>query len=450
VPVNDRQIQKAAAFVRQNYQKSRARKTPPPPKSKEFDRTFGFQDQSFDTYELSLALLFLDRLGEKQDRKIIRSIALRLIAGQTSDAGWTYALPKLTPEQENKLEKFLDQTRPADLERFVPLPERGNPDKVVQVPAERGQLERGVQGDRPQKDKPGLSVIVPDKKPEQPGGATLPGPDAPVGLPPKEEAGKQEPRKPLTEAQIRRAIEQLPPRLQKVPAVADALGRQKFILHEPFIRGSSDNSNTQFAILALWVARRHGLPVERTLRLTAQRFRTTQRYNGAWGYFAAESKTSLGYPAMTGVGLLGLAVGLGVRTQKDPKENGEEEQIRKGIQALSERIGKASPDSGRRRFIALYLLWTVERVGVLYGKRKLGDKDWYAWGVDELLPTQQADGSWNDGFYLGASRTLDTCLALLFLKRSNLTADLTKKLEATGLPKKLEFVIKGKVASPGR
>src|SRR5262249_39207659 len=50
------------------------------------------------------------------------------------------------------------------------------------------------------------------------------------------------------------------------------------------ILGTSDNSNTQFAILALWVAQRHGVPMERTLKLMVQRFRQSQNADGSWGY----------------------------------------------------------------------------------------------------------------------------------------------------------------------
>ena len=37
-----------------------------------------------------------------------------------------------------------------------------------------------------------------------------------------------------------------------------------------------DHSNTQFAVLALWVARRHGMPVDYALWKTEQRFRALQ------------------------------------------------------------------------------------------------------------------------------------------------------------------------------
>ena len=50
-------------------------------------------------------------------------------------------------------------------------------------------------------------------------------------------------------------------------------------------RGSvSDNSNTQFAILALWIGRRHGVAVTQPLLLAERRFRKTAAENGGWGY----------------------------------------------------------------------------------------------------------------------------------------------------------------------
>src|SRR5262249_10052952 len=42
------------------------------------------------------------------------------------------------------------------------------------------------------------------------------------------------------------------------------------------LRATTCNSNTQFATLALWVARRHGVPIDRSLRLIVRRFRTSQ------------------------------------------------------------------------------------------------------------------------------------------------------------------------------
>ena len=50
------------------------------------------------------------------------------------------------------------------------------------------------------------------------------------------------------------------------------------------IYATTDNSDTQFAILALWAAQRHDVPVDRTMRLIANRFQTSQNSDGSWGY----------------------------------------------------------------------------------------------------------------------------------------------------------------------
>ncbi|MBX7103729.1 MAG: hypothetical protein K1X57_06590 [Gemmataceae bacterium] len=45
------------------------------------------------TYGVSLAIIFLDRLGDKDDAPLIRTLTARLIAGQKPDGGWSYGLP---------------------------------------------------------------------------------------------------------------------------------------------------------------------------------------------------------------------------------------------------------------------------------------------------------------------------------------------------------------------
>ena len=72
-----------------------------------------------------------------------------------------------------------------------------------------------------------------------------------------------------------------------------------------------------------------------------------------------------------------------------------------------------------------YFLWSLERVAVALDLDTLGGKDWYAWGSEILVANQAADGSWHGEY----AATVDTCFALLFLKRANLTADLTAGLK---------------------
>ena len=44
-----------------------------------------------------------------------------------------------------------------------------------------------------------------------------------------------------------------------------------------------------------------------------------------------------------------------------------------------------------------YFLWSLERVGVIYGLEKIGNIDWYDLGADELVATQHANGGWGKG-----------------------------------------------------
>src|SRR5262249_53904487 len=76
----------------------------------------------------------------------------------------------------------------------------------------------------------------------------------------------------------------------------------------------------------------------------------------------------------------------------------------------------------------LYFLWSLERVAVVYNLPTIGGKDWYSWGADILLRSQAGNGSWDDSF----AGPVDTCFALLFLKRANVATDLTALLEQLG------------------
>src|SRR5207244_2740115 len=49
------------------------------------------------TYEVSFAILFLDRMGQPGDRATIQRLAVRLVAGQTQTGGWSYKVPLPDP-----------------------------------------------------------------------------------------------------------------------------------------------------------------------------------------------------------------------------------------------------------------------------------------------------------------------------------------------------------------
>ena len=122
------------------------------------------------------------------------------------------------------------------------------------------------------------------------------------------------------------------------------------------------------------------------------RFRNSQKPSGGWGYLyqtsaAAAKSWDTTTPAMTGAGLLGLAMSWGLAdngTEKKEQESLQDPAIRKGLEVLGHCVGLPAgrplkPDEPPPP-PDLYYLWSLERVGVLYNQKTLGDKDWYSWG----------------------------------------------------------------------
>ncbi len=71
-----------------------------------------------------------------------------------------------------------------------------------------------------------------------------------------------------------------------------------------FFPGQGDNSNTQFALLGLWAAGRHGYDSDQPLEAIDGHFRSSQLRDGRWGYRIGMNGTD----SMTCAGLMGLAI----------------------------------------------------------------------------------------------------------------------------------------------
>lgn len=387
------------------------------------------------TYELSLAILFLDRLGYDRDRPLIQGMALRLMAGQNDGGGWTYSCPPISSQDMFQLYNFLQSNRKPDLHNpfgktttpsGIALNPIRDPNKKLNDPFHELNdliLTKGIEG--------GNAKSNPDPKK---GGLIPPVyTDSPAKDAKKDSKGgkptmTKTPLKPIP-------VEALNPNLRNLPVVKNQGVTKKKL---PKGRGiAGDNSNTQFAILALWAARRHDVPTDQALLAAYQRFMISQNGDGGWGYIPNHGTTA----TMTNVGLLGHAMGHGVAPEivnfnpRNPKDVVfkpalEDPSIQKGLQALARYIGQPSRDEKQTSFPMqnLYLLWSIERVAMLYDLKTIGGKDWYGWGAQILVHNQNTGGEWPTSHYHGNSPALNTCFALLFLKRSNLVQDLTNNL----------------------
>ncbi|MSU77811.1 MAG: hypothetical protein EXS16_06915 [Gemmataceae bacterium] len=417
VPANDFCVQRSAFYVRTNVLKLAS------------------------TYELSLAILFLDRLGDIRDRPTIQGMGLRLLAGQKDSGGWNYSCPLLDTPEMYQLWAFLQTNRQPDLLNplqgqinlpagIVTDPKLVNP--LTSDPAKLNDpftalnammLTKGIDGGK--NPNPGAG---------NPGGGTNPqNPPTPMPKPDPVPKKKGPPAKLPFQPVIQQAW--LKPTLQNLPVVLNQ-GRGKG--QQKVGREDGDNSNTQFAILALWAARRHGVPTEQGILAAYQRFVTSQNNDGGWGYHVNGGTA----PSMTCVGLLGNGMGHGtapdiVRLDTTNLKNSivkpalDDVRIQNGLKALSKFVGQPSFDDKKTNFPMenLYFLWSVERVAMLYDLKAINGKDWYGWGAQILVHNQQPTGVWGvGGHYHGANPPLNTCFALLFLKRSNLVQDLTDNL----------------------
>jgi hypothetical protein len=273
----------------------------------------GLSPSNTSTYDISLAILFLVRIGDKEDNELVLDLGARLAGGQLSTGGWSYVCP------------------------LVPRPPK--PASVSNAPraaAKAGNVKR-------------------------------------------------------------------PGRL--------ATGAQRGM-------AGGDNSNTQFAVLGIWAAGRAGLDISDTMTLVDQRFRTTQAPTGGWGYTGVGDSD-----AMTCAGLMSLALAKGQKVlggqmaNRKPESDGESKpkmdsdaHIERGLRRVefyANTIGSGS---------TLYFLWSVERVGIALGLKRLGSVDWYRRGAATLVETQQLDGGWRTN----RGEIADTAFALLFLHRTNL------------------------------
>lgn len=362
------------------------------------------------TYEVSLVIMFLDRLGLPADRPIIQLLGVRLMGGQNKSGGWSYECGYgLNDDEEARLKRIF---------------QGGMTSTIV-----------STKKDGPAKKEPPKIEVRPDL------------PVLPKSDPKPNSKDKPEDKPALHPEVVKFAM------LVNVP--------KRFNREED----DGDNSNTQFATLGLWIARKHGVPCDGSFALLEQRYRTSQDTDGGWSYkyrYGGNGST----PAMTCAGLIAFATVQGItqstlknkpdnavpkQSMIDGKDAGQDPAVTKALKCLGNYItqAKGMPPDGiinqakrGKRFKAddlnsnLYFLWSLERVAVIFGLETIGNHDWYVWGADALIDTQQANGSWNLKGYHGAEPDVNTSFALLFLNRANIAKDLAASL-------------KGKVRDPG-
>jgi Prenyltransferase and squalene oxidase repeat len=96
-----------------------------------------------------------------------------------------------------------------------------------------------------------------------------------------------------------------------------------------------------------------------------------------------------------------------------------QEAVEDGLAWIAENWSNyTNPHKHQGNVYHLYWLYAVERAMDLIDKQKIGTHLWYSDMGQQLLDHQRDDGSWNTGSTHNPQDVLDTCFALLFLKRA--------------------------------
>jgi len=219
----------------------------------------------------------------------------------------------------------------------------------------------------------------------------------------------------------------------------DFLVKSKTSICWRYPSGGYDLSNTQYALLGLKAADRCGLKVPTSVWLDSLSFLLGQQeadgpevevranevrgaYRIEWkekakarGFRYAEAATArTGSMTTAGAACLMICQSMLWKSRKFSAE--ERQRTRTGVRDalawMQLHFDVTRNPQGPPQW-HYYYLYGLERMGILAHTRYLGRADWYLEGAELLLHDQDASGSWWDG------DVVDTCFALLFLKRSS-------------------------------
>jgi hypothetical protein len=186
-----------------------------------------------------------------------------------------------------------------------------------------------------------------------------------------------------------------------------------------------DNSNSQFAVLALNEAERVGAKVKpQTWQMAADYWKRVQEPSGAWGYQPGLP----GSGSMTCAGIGAWVICSGKVAPPAAKLEGGAVQccLPPGADDTLERaivwmgrnfsVGR-NPGAGGVGW-HLYYLYGLERVGRMTARRFIGDHDWYREGAELLVKEQDPfSHHWQGRGHAEDNPHIATALALLFLSK---------------------------------
>jgi prenyltransferase beta subunit len=197
-----------------------------------------------------------------------------------------------------------------------------------------------------------------------------------------------------------------------------------------------DNSNSQFALLALHEAERVGIRVsDRTWKLAQEYWQRVQNDDGSFGY-RPDSRGARG--SMTCAGIASLVIASGRVQEGDAQVRGEQilccqanesdtDRIERALQWLARNFAVTHNPGASGGIWKYYYLYCLERVGRLTARRFIGDHDWYREGTAVLLASKGAlTNYWQGIGHDESDPRIATSMALLFLAKGRRPVLLSK------------------------
>lgn len=191
--------------------------------------------------------------------------------------------------------------------------------------------------------------------------------------------------------------------------------------YEPDNRIPADESNTQFALLALWEASKLGVDIPAEFITKGTAYWNATHLGTGWGYRRTRGVSG----SMTCAGIASMLI------LRDAAEGGDARVMGDQIQCCGNFEKKTDPVELAMQWLALsmsittnpggegswnmYYLYALERVGRLTGQRFIGGIDWYRAGAEYLLKIQDESGKIRAG--TGIEDPVSTAMALLFLAK---------------------------------
>jgi hypothetical protein len=385
------------------------------------------------SYDVAVSVWFLARLGTEGNR--IRELALRLIAAQTANGGWTYTCPPLSPKGQSELLERLRAAGATKVEASMPALRHKPGDKLTlvgevnddnsitqfvvlalwiardyEVPVERSLalVEARFRACQNADGSWGYFPANPydTRHKSRPDSMTCSGLlGLAVGRGARKHDGK--PGEAVRDPVIDKAVAFLGKRLGKAAPMSDA-DRQRL----------QEERATGKARLDEWLALVEKLQlIEEKLSQIARPALKRQR-----DFDKLPRDKQLALAKETNEFLKKTNATL-VKLDKEHND-----LIRRASTILPLDRGTPGRVAGVIAWGDLYYLWSLERMAVVYDWKTIAGVDWYAWGSGLLLAAQNDDGSWTDTF----PGVPDTCFALLFLKRVNVARSLTSELKEQG------------------